>query len=89
MSTHQIKSMSERTNESINLIKQIRDLGISVSDPSYIDVKDYLNIWIKSEEQKVLEHEIYFTRYGRRATLTLPWRADKTCEFSMRKPFGV
>jgi hypothetical protein len=89
MSIPEVKSMNDRTTESINLIKQIKDLGISVSDPSYIEVKEHLNTWIKSEEHKVLEYEIYFTRYGRRATLTLPWKADKTCEFSMRKPFGV
>ena len=89
MSIPEVKSIADRATESVNLIKQIRDLGISLNDPSYLEVKEHLNEWIKSEEKKVLEYEIYFSRYGRRATLTLPWKADKSCEFSMKKPLGA
>jgi len=85
MSIVQLKSMVDRAKESVNLMKQIRDLGISDSDPSYLEIKTYLNEWIKSEEKSVKNYDIFFTRYGRKANLNLPWRSDRTCEFSMKK----
>jgi hypothetical protein len=85
MSVVQLKSMADKAKDSVNLMKQIRDLGILESDPSYLEVKTYLNEWIKSEDKLIKNYEIYFSRYGRDAKLTLPWRSDRTCEFSMKK----
>lgn len=85
MSTPEVKSMIDRAKESVTLIKQIRDLGISETDPSYLEVKSHLNEWIKSEDRFVKNYDIYFTRYGRKSTLTLPWKHSKTCEFSLKK----
>ena len=86
--THTLKSMTDKTEEAIKLIKQIRDLGILDNDPSYLSVKTHLNEWIKSEDKKIKEYVIEFPRYARKATLTLPWRDDQTCSFLMKKPFG-
>ena len=80
--------MSDKADEAIKLIKQIRDLGILESDPSYLAVKAHLNEWIKSDDKKIKDYVIEFPRYGRKATLTLPWRADQTCSFLMKKPYG-
>ena len=74
--------------ESVNLCKQILDLGISDNDPTYLEIKKYLNDWIKSEDKNVKTYDINFVRYGRKASLTLPWRDDKTCEFFLKKPKG-
>ena len=84
MATHQLKSMVDKAKEAINLIKQIKEIGILDNDPSYLEVKEYLNQWIRSDERIIKEYSILFERYGRKATLTLPYRADKTCEFSMK-----
>jgi len=88
MSIRELKSMTDKAEEAIKLIKQIRDLGILQSDPSYLEVKTHLNEWIKSDEKKVKDYTIEFPRYGRKATLTLPWREDQTCTFLMKKPYG-
>jgi hypothetical protein len=82
----EVKSMIERVKESVNLSKQILALGIIDSDPTYLEIKKYLNEWIKSEDKQVKEYNIEFPRYGRRGNLILPWRADKTCEFFLKKP---
>jgi hypothetical protein len=84
MGTTEVKSRAERLKETIHLVKQIRDLGIHETEPSYLEVKEKLNNWIKSEEKHVHEYVFDFVRYGRKATLTLPWRADKPCEFRMK-----
>jgi hypothetical protein len=83
-----IKSMTDRAKESINLIKQIRDLGIEETEPPYLEIKKYLNEWIKSDKKQILEYDIEFARYGRKAKLTLPWKNNRSCEFLMKKPFG-
>jgi len=82
----EVKSMIERVKESVNLSKQILALGIIDSDPTYLEIKKYLNEWIKSEDKQVKEYNIEFPRYGRRGNLILPWRSDKTCEFFLKKP---
>lgn len=84
MGSTEVKSRAERLKETIHLVKQIRDLGIHETEPSYLEVKEKLNNWIKSEEKHVQEYVFDFVRYGRKATLTLPWRADKPCEFRMK-----
>jgi hypothetical protein len=84
-----LKSMTDKAEESIKLIKQIRDLGILETEPSYLEVKKHLNEWIKSDEKKVKEFIIEFPRYGRKATLTLPWRDDQTCTFLMKRSYGT
>jgi len=78
--------MAEKAKEAVNLIKQIRDLGIAETDPAYLEIKNHLNMWIKSEEKKIQEIDIEFHRYGRKGRLTLPWRSDKFCEFFLKKP---
>lgn len=80
--------MTDKAEEAIRLIKQIRGLGILENDPSYLVVKAHLNEWIKSDETKIKEYTIEFARYGRKATLTLPWRHDQTCSFLMKKSYG-
>ena len=84
-----LKSMTDKAEESIKLIKQIRDLGILETEPSYLEVKKYLNEWIKSDEKRIKEYIIDFPRYGRKATLTLPWRDDQTCTFLMKRSYGT
>lgn len=89
MTIRELKSMSDKAKESINLAKQILDLGVLETDPSYLEIKKYLNEWIKSDDKHVKEYTIEFPRYGRKGLLTLPWRSDKPCSFSMKKPYGL
>lgn len=83
----ELKPQSDKVKEAVKLIKQIQDLGITDNDPSYLEIKAYLNEWIKSEEKKIKEYTIEFPRYGRKGFLTLPWRSDQTCSFLLKKPY--
>ena len=84
MGTQELKTPKERLKETMHLIKQIQDLGIHDSEPGFVEVREKLTQWIKSEEKHVQEYVFDFVRYGRKATLSLPWRADRTCEFRMK-----
>ena len=88
MTVKELKPQKDKATESIKLIKQIRDLGILDTDPSYLQIKSYLNEWIKSEDKHLKEYVIEFPRYGRKGYLTLPWRSDQTCTFLLKKPYG-
>ena len=83
MSIPDIKSKNDKVSETVTLLKQILGLGIHENDVSYLEVKSYCKQWIESEERKIFEYKILFTRYDRMATLTLPWRSDRSCEFRM------
>ena len=89
MTIKELKPKIDRVKESVHLCKQILDLGFTESDPSYLEIKKYLNEWVKSEDKHIKEYTIEFPRYGRKGMLTLPWRADKTCEFFLQKPRGA
>lgn len=84
MKEEYLKSMGDKASEAVKLIKQIQGLGIAETDPSYLIVKAHLNEWIKSQDTESKEYTIEFPRYGRKATLKLPWRANQTCTFSMK-----
>ena len=82
----EVKPKEERLKESISLLKQILGLGIPETEPAYVQIKNYLSEWVKSEDKQIKEYNIEYVRYGRKATLTLPWKSGKSCEFSMKKP---
>ena len=82
----EVKSMADRVKETINLMKQINDLGILDSDPTYLEIKNYLNDWIKCQEKKTMYYDIEFVRYKRKGTLTLPWKNTRAAEMTIKKP---
>ena len=86
MSLKTVKTVQDRMTETIRLLKQVLDLGIAETDPGYQDLKNHLTDWVKSEDTHVKEHVIEFTRYGRKANLTLPWKSGKPCEFLLKAP---
>ena len=81
---HLIKTIPDRLKETIHLLKEIQGVGISDTDPSYNEVKKYLDDWIRSDKKQIQEFTIDFVRFGKKGVLTLPWRADRACEFSLK-----
>ena len=80
----EVKTVNDRASESVRLCKQLLGLGILNTDPAYVEIQEYMNAWIRSDEKKNYEHIIHFSNLRRNATLTLPWRSDKTSEFFMK-----
>jgi hypothetical protein len=64
------KPKSERVQEAVQILKKMKEIGIVVSDPGYIETKSVLDTWIADgAEQKA---EIFFRRYGRIGHMNLP-----------------
>ena len=82
----EVKSMADRVKETIHLITQIRNLGILDTDPTYLEIKNYLNDWIKCQEKKTMYYDIEFVRYKRKGTLILPWKNTGVAEMTIKKP---
>ena len=78
--------MADRVKETIHLITQIRNLGILDTDPTYLEIKNYLNDWIKCQEKKTMYYDIEFVRYKRKGTLILPWKNTGVAEMTIKKP---
>ena len=84
-----LKTVQDKMTETIRLLKQVLDLGIAETDPGYQDLKKHLTDWVKSEDMHVKEHIVEFYRYGRKGTLTLPWKSGKSCEFLLKAPQNI
>ena len=88
MTVKELKSKSDKLKETIHILKQIKYLGIPETEPAYLEIKNYMSEWVKSEDRNIKEYTIEFYRFGRKGILTLPWRSDKPCEFVLKKAYG-
>ncbi len=77
---HKTKEM--RLKESIEILTKLKDLGISSSLPSYIQVKEQLDKWIKTGEY--WDGRIEFPTYGRYADIVLPVRKTTSPTFAFK-----
>jgi hypothetical protein len=75
------KPLSERINESMVILKQLQDLGIHTTDPSYKELSGRFNDWIKSGDAWVGNVDFY--RWNRRAKVLLPTKPGTIakCDF--------
>ena len=64
------KTRAERATEGVEIIRKLKDLGVSMEDPCLIAAKNVINTWIK--EGETIEQSIEFPRYGRRLEMLLP-----------------
>jgi hypothetical protein len=64
------KTRAERATEGVEIIRKLRDLGVSMEDPYLIAAKNVINTWIK--EGEAIKESIEFPRYGRRLDMVLP-----------------
>ncbi len=79
-----LKPAAERLTETITILKKLQEVGISDSDPGYLQVKALMSAWVKSEATVGEDHRIEFARHGRRGDLVLPWRAGRAASLNLR-----
>ena len=81
----ELKTLTERLQESIRILKKIQELGISKEDPSYKELSKEFNIWVKDGVH--WEGTINFYRYGRNAEVILPSEKKRaaTCNLLLYK----
>jgi hypothetical protein len=79
------KTLQERLQESMRILKQIQDLGIAPTDPSYKELSTHFSNWVKTGE--AWEGTVDFFRYGRNAEVFLPSKKGRVakCNLLMRK----
>jgi len=79
------KTEIERLQESLRILKKIRELGIDKDDHSYQELSKEFNKWIKTGTP--WEGTINFYRYGRNAEVVLPNEKYKTatCNLLLHK----
>lgn len=75
------KPTEERLQESMNILKQIRELGIAATDPGYRALSTKFSEWVKGGE--AWQGNVDFHIWNRRAKLLLPTKPGTVakCDF--------
>ena len=83
----QIKPKEERLAEGINILKQLRDNGVKEYSLGFIELKEKISEWVKSEDG--WEGTISFSDYGRIAEVDLPKYDNRSAglNFKVKKAF--
>ena len=82
-----VKSKADRLSEGINILKQLRDNGVKEHSFGFIELKEKISEWVKSEDG--WEGTISFSDYGRVAIIELPKYDNKAAglNFKVKKAF--
>ena len=80
-----VKPIKERVQESMNILQQLRDLGIVDSDPGYKALSAKFNDWIRGGD--TWQGNVDFHRWDRRAKVLLPTKpgTQAKCDFLVYK----
>jgi hypothetical protein len=78
------KPIEERVKESVEILRNIRGLGIPINCSEVQELKEHLDLYVK--QGVCWSGTINFLRYGRMADVNLPRRADKPITVVLRKP---
>jgi hypothetical protein len=83
----QIKPKTDRLSEGINILKQLRDNGVKEHSLGFIELKEKISEWVKSEDG--WEGTISFSDYGRIAEVDLPKYDNRAAglNFKVKKAF--
>ncbi len=83
----QIKSKSDRLQEGINILKQLRDNGVKEHSLGFIELKTKISEWVGGEDS--WEGSINFSEYGRVAEVDLPKYDNRAAgiNFKVKKAF--
>ena len=73
-----LKTTEEKLKESIHILSQLREAGISHYDPSYKELSTRFSDWVKGTE--VWSGTIAFYRYNRKAVINLPQKKKYTAK---------
>ena len=76
------KTMAERVRDAVEILQNLKSVGISDQDLGYVDTKKVLDEWIRVGE--TWQGKVEFPRHGRILELILPWRQDRKCSSVLR-----
>lgn len=75
------KSKADKVKETITLLTKLKEIGIPDNEPGYTETKKRCDDWIQGTE--AWSGRIDFPRFGRRAELILPARADRVSSMKL------
>ncbi len=81
-SSKEPKTKAQRVMDAVEILRNIKGVGITEDTVGYADVKAKLDEWIQTGD--AWSGKVDFPRYGRYAELILPWRADRKCTCVLR-----
>ncbi len=84
MSSKPVKSKADRVKEAITLLTKLKELGIPDTEPGYKQTKEHIDTWINGGD--AWSGRVDFPRFGRRAELILPARADRISSMKLLAP---
>jgi hypothetical protein len=76
------KPKEDRVRETITILNKLKEVGIADTEPGYQEVKRLMSKWIHDGE--AASYKVEFHRFGRRAELVLPARADRTVSLALK-----
>lgn len=76
------KSKEERLKETITILKKLQEVGFAETEPGYQEIKRLMSKWVHDGE--AASYKVEFPRYGRRADLVLPARADRAATINLK-----
>ncbi len=78
------KTKGDRVKDAIMILNRLKLVGVSNTDPGYLETKKYLDEWINTGEYA--HHKYYFFRFGRKAELILVNRKEVEPTFHLFAP---
>jgi hypothetical protein len=78
------KTKGDRVKDAILILTRLQAVGVSKTDPGYLETKRYLDEWINTGEYA--HHKYYFFRFARRAELILINRKEVEPTFHLFAP---
>jgi hypothetical protein len=79
------KPKEDRVKESIEILKKLRDLGLSEKEPGYVLTKQKFSEWVANGE--AWSGTIEYPMLQRKAEIILPARADRIASLLLKAPF--
>lgn len=82
-----IKDKETRVKEGVNLLKQLKEVGISTNEPPYKEIQERISDWVKTGDP--WQGKIEFYRYGRVAEILLPRKANAVASLALKMKPGL
>ena len=79
------KPKEDRVKESIEILKKLKEIGVTEREPGYILTKQKFSEWINTGEP--WSGDIDFPLLQRKAEIVLPARKDRVASLLLKAPF--
>ena len=79
-----LKTREDRVRETVEILTKLRQLGITPTEPGFIETKRRMDAWITTGESAAAKY--LFPQYGRRCELILPRKRVQPATFHFFPP---